>query len=303
MGQKSKHHLNSFINESYHHYYKSTKPSISSTNTLTTKNSNVNAAASKSTQQIDKQTLIKKQLINNEIANFNGMANLGEDGLKIISDFVNANLNNTNTNNNNINPTNTNNNNNSNNNNNNNNNAINYVSPTTLPNSMTLGNLNTPIANHTSQTPCNLGKKNIKFSEDTNFYTSTNTTNSVISKKSGSGAVNTSTLHIQNKNFTSAQNETESYYKLKEIKLTKCNIGDEGFAILSSCFDKTGSVQVLNLKGNKIKDKSLKNVLNIIKSNKTLKHFVLLQNLFSQAKKENIKINAKLLNPNLKLEI
>ena len=265
MGQKSKNNLNSFINESF---YQTTKPSITTT---TTKTSNTNAV-SKANQQPDKTTLIKKQLINNEIANFNGLPNLGEDGLKIISDFVNSSLNNTN-NNANINNTNSN---------------INHfnLSPNSLSSSMTLGNINTPIAHQISQTPNSHTRKIVRFPEET---VNVSKKNSYIS-----------TINIQ-KNSNLEQNEGN--YKLKEIRLTKCNIGDDGFAILANCFDKSGSVQVLNLKGNKIKDKSLKSVLHIIKSNKTLKNLVLLQNLFSQAKKENIKINSKLLNPNLKLEI
>ena len=60
---------------------------------------------------------------------------------------------------------------------------------------------------------------------------------------------------------------------------------------------------MLNLKGNKIKDKSFKNILNIIKSNKNLKNFIISQNQLSIQKKESIRINSKLLNPNLKIEL
>lgn len=266
MGSKTKHNLNSFINESL---YKTTNPNI--TTTAKTLNNNTSLKSNQS----DKIIQIKKQLINNEIANFTGFHVLGEDGLKIISEFINSNLNNT-YNNSSLSII-------------NNDHNIN-LSPNTLSSSLTLGNINTPISNQTSQvsqTPNNSTKKNVKFSEE------------LMVNNSNKKSINTPALAIQkNCNYNELQK-----YKLKEIRLIKCNIADEGFAILAGCVDKTGSIQVLNLKGNKIKDKSVKNILNIIKKNKTLKHLVLTQNLFTQTKKENIKINARLLNPNLKLEI
>ncbi len=226
-----------------------------STNNFNTINHNVK------NNIIDKTTSIKNQLLNNEIANFTGLTNLGEDGLKIISDIVNSNFN--------IIYLNTNNNNH------------------TLSNSLTLANINTPNNtplnhNHISSTPINTPKKNVKFSEDVN-----SNKKSILSYNNNNVSPNPFTL----RNSNMIENEN---YKLKEIKLIKCNINDEGFNILCNCFDKNGSIQTLNLKGNKIKDKSVKNIIHLIKSNKTLKNLILSQNLFSQAKKENLKINAKL---------
>lgn len=237
MGQKSTLNLNSFINDSFHQTNKNIK----------FKNNNS-----------EKINLVKKQLINNEIANFNGLVSLGDDGLKIISDYVNTNFSFIQT--------------------------QNYSTNTnTLSNNITLGNLSLHSNNNLNST--SQAKRGVKFTDGTNF-----------NKKSNNI---TNNLNITKTNSVS----DNAQYKLKEIRLSRCNITDEGFSIIANCFDKTGSIQIINLKGNKLKDKSFKNIIHIIKSNKSLKHLVLSHNLFSQHKKENIKMNLKLLNPALKLEI
>ena len=179
MGHKSKINLNSFINDTYINSNKISKPKILSS---------------------DKLNFIKKQMFNNDTANFTGYTILGEDGLKIISDTINSFHSIINTQNN------------------------------TLASSITLGNLNTGL-NYQSNTPNSQTKKNFKFT-DLNFSTI------------GINHNKNSNLSINNENF-----------RLKELRLCRCNIGDEGFALLANCLDKPGSVQVLNLKGNKIKDK------------------------------------------------
>jgi len=260
LGQKSRLKINSFINESLN---KSTiielpKSNVSKTSTNNSKN-----------LQSDKAPTIKKLLINNEIANFTGLSNLGEDGLKTISEFVNANFPSSAVNQFTI-----------------SNNLLNSISSST-------SNINTPIAQNS--TPINQAKKGVKFTEE------------IISNKKNIHDLNNSNninkLSTENLNPNKNIYTENEVYRLKEIKLTKCNISDEGFSFISNCFDKSGSIQIINLKGNKLKDKSYKNILHMIKSNKGLKILILSQNLFSPAKKESIKINAKLLNPNLKLEI
>jgi len=103
-------------------------------------------------------------------------------------------------------------------------------------------------------------------------------------------------------NFSEKLNENNNP-KIKELRLTKCNLSDEGFALLANCFEKNGSIQILNLKGNKLKDKSLKNILNLIKNNKGLKQLIISQNLMTPDKREHIRINAKIYNPYIKIEV
>lgn len=91
--------------------------------------------------------------------------------------------------------------------------------------------------------------------------------------------------------------------KVKELKFTKSNIGDEGFSHLSNCLEKSNSIHSIVLNKNKIKDESYSNILNLIKNNKQLKFLNLSFNQFSQVVKEKIKNISKNLNPNLKLEI
>jgi hypothetical protein len=91
--------------------------------------------------------------------------------------------------------------------------------------------------------------------------------------------------------------------KLKELRFTKSNIGDEGFSYLSNSLEKTNSIHTIILNKNKIKDESYTNILNLIKNNKQLKKLNLLSNFFTSGVIEKIKNISKNLNPNLKIEI
>ena len=182
--------------------------------------------------------------------------------------------------------------------------------------------INNEIANFTGN--ITLGDDGLKFISEIikSFYKSSdNKTNNLVSNIN-LGNLDTNinyfstpsakkNLEIQKNQFSSSISNPgkevnfffSGNYKLKEIKLNKCNIGDEGFSILANCFDKPGSVQIIHLKGNKIKDKSYKNIIHLIKNNLTLKNLVLSLNMLSVTKKENIKINSKILNHNLKIEL
>jgi hypothetical protein len=104
-------------------------------------------------------------------------------------------------------------------------------------------------------------------------------------------------------NFSDKNNDNNNYPKIKELRLTKCNITDEGFLMIANCFEKNGSIQILNLKGNKLKDKSLKTILGLIKNNKGLKQLIISQNLMTADKREHIRINSKIYNPYIKIEV
>lgn len=77
--------------------------------------------------------------------------------------------------------------------------------------------------------------------------------------------------------------------KVKEIRLKKSNITDDGFAILCKTLENNNSITILNLSRNTISDKSLENMINLIKANKNLKTIYLDGNNYSAVIKEKIK--------------
>jgi hypothetical protein len=91
--------------------------------------------------------------------------------------------------------------------------------------------------------------------------------------------------------------------KVKELKLTRVGLTDEGFSHLAHCLTKNTTIHTLILNKNRIKDDSCANILNLIKNNKQLKNFNLSQNNFTQTIKEKIKNLSKNFNPGLKIEI
>jgi hypothetical protein len=91
--------------------------------------------------------------------------------------------------------------------------------------------------------------------------------------------------------------------KLKELRFTKSNIGDEGFSYLSNSLEKTNSIHTIVLNKNRIKDESYTNILNLIKNNKQLKKLNLLSNFLTSPVIEKIRSISKNINPNLKIEI
>lgn len=95
---------------------------------------------------------------------------------------------------------------------------------------------------------------------------------------------------------------TKRNNKVKEIKLSKCGITDEGFSTLANSLEKNPLIHTVHFSKNKLKDDSYTNILKLIK-NRSLKSLNLTQNNFTQGIKEKIKLNAKNLNQNLKIEI
>ncbi len=77
--------------------------------------------------------------------------------------------------------------------------------------------------------------------------------------------------------------------KVKEIRLKKSNITDEGFSILSKALENNNCVTILNLSRNCLTEKSLENIINLIKYNKNLKTINLDGNSYSISIKEKIK--------------
>ena len=67
------------------------------------------------------------------------------------------------------------------------------------------------------------------------------------------------------------------------MKLSGCNINDEGFCLLGkSLIENEIEISVLNLSYNKISDNSAKNIFEMIKKNIALKNIYLNNNIFSK---------------------
>lgn len=76
------------------------------------------------------------------------------------------------------------------------------------------------------------------------------------------------------------KNQKKSY---KAMKLSGCNINDDGFCLLvKSLIDNEIEISVLNLSYNKISDNSAKNIFEMIKKNIALKNIYLNNNIFSK---------------------
>jgi Ran GTPase-activating protein (RanGAP) involved in mRNA processing and transport len=85
--------------------------------------------------------------------------------------------------------------------------------------------------------------------------------------------------------FSYSPNKKTQISKVRELKFTKSNIGDEGLSHLSNCLEKSNSIHTIVLNKNKLKDESYSNILNLIKNNKQLKFLNLSFNQFSQSGK------------------
>jgi hypothetical protein len=116
------------------------------------------------------------------------------------------------------------------------------------------------------------------------------------------GAKKVSEFLLSNQ-FSSSPSKRNLTSKIKELKLSKSSIGDEGFAHLSHCLEKNNSISTINLSKNRLKDESMNNLLNLIKNNKNIKSLNIQGNQFSQGIKEKIKTASKNLNSQMKLEI
>ena len=77
--------------------------------------------------------------------------------------------------------------------------------------------------------------------------------------------------------------------KVKEIRLKKSNLTDEGFIIICKALENHNTITNLNFSKNRITEKSLENILTLIKSNKNLKSINLDGNNYSTNIKDKIK--------------
>jgi hypothetical protein len=116
------------------------------------------------------------------------------------------------------------------------------------------------------------------------------------------GAKKISEILLSNQ-FSQSPNKKIVSIKIKELKLTKVGIGDEGFSHIANSVSKINTIHLLNLSKNKLKDESCVEILNLIKNNKNLKSLNLTFNNFSQAVKDKIKTIGRNLNNELKIEI
>ena len=86
--------------------------------------------------------------------------------------------------------------------------------------------------------------------------------------------------------------------KVKELKLTKTNLTDEGAIIIFKALENNNCVNNLNIAKNYISDKCIDCILNFFKTNKTVKTIYFTNNNFSTSSKEKLKsynkINMKL---------
>ncbi len=77
--------------------------------------------------------------------------------------------------------------------------------------------------------------------------------------------------------------------KVKELRLKKSNLTDEGFIILCKALENNHTINILNFSKNRITERSLDMIYMIIKSNKNLKSIHLDGNNYSTSVKEKLK--------------
>lgn len=77
--------------------------------------------------------------------------------------------------------------------------------------------------------------------------------------------------------------------KVKELKLTKCNITDEGAIQILKAMETNSSVSSLNMSKNNITDKSVDAFVNMFNKNKSLKNILLSNNNLTSVAKDKIK--------------
>jgi len=75
--------------------------------------------------------------------------------------------------------------------------------------------------------------------------------------------------------------------KVKELRVSKCNINDEGARLLFKALESNNSISILNLSKNYISEKAFENMNICFKINKTLKSIVLNNNKFTKEKAKN----------------
>jgi len=167
-----------------------------------------------------------------------------------------------------------------------------FSSETRLNTTTSLTNVRKPISNSLSSDKIVFIKNQLK-NEVANF------TGYLIEDE---GAKKISEILLSNQ-FSQSLNKKPLPIKIKELKLTKVGIGDEGFSHIANSVSKINTIHLLNLSKNKLKDESCVEILNLIKNNKNLKSLNLTFNNLSQAVKDKIKTIGKNLNNELKIEI
>lgn len=88
--------------------------------------------------------------------------------------------------------------------------------------------------------------------------------------------------------------------KVKDLKLTKTNISDEGSIQIFKAMEFNTSILNFNISKNLVTDKSFDSIYNCLKNNKIIKTVNLSLNLFSQSIKEKFKSAGK---SNIKLTL
>ena len=81
--------------------------------------------------------------------------------------------------------------------------------------------------------------------------------------------------------------------KVKDLKLTKTNIADEGSIQIFKALESNISIVNFNISKNLITDKSLESIVNCMKINKSIKVLNLSLNLFSSSTKDKLKYTPK----------
>lgn len=81
--------------------------------------------------------------------------------------------------------------------------------------------------------------------------------------------------------------------KIKELKLVKCSINDEGCAHLLKVIEGCNKLSTLNLANNLLTEKSVKNIVQFLGKNKSLNSVYFTNNNFSVNSKEKIKASCK----------
>jgi len=81
-------------------------------------------------------------------------------------------------------------------------------------------------------------------------------------------------------------------HKVKELKLLKSNIGDEGLSYILKSLENNTTVTNINLSKNYITEKSTDLIINFLKTNKILKSLILTNNGLNYSK-EKIKSSSK----------
>jgi len=81
--------------------------------------------------------------------------------------------------------------------------------------------------------------------------------------------------------------------KVKELKLNKTKVSDEGAILIFKALEINTSLNVLNLGSNNLTDNLYSSILNCINSNKNLRSINLINNKFGASFKENIKLKIR----------